>query len=79
MTSIEDKIRDGIITSISNKQMYRTVFIGMNFYVYRFVPEGGSYRGQSYPEAGYVLAWSDIFEFSDERPPSFVLQRRKES
>lgn len=61
----------------SNNQIdaivYRCLFDGKNFHVYRRVNAGMGYRGNRYKTSGWVLAWSDISEYDNNNDaPNFV-------
>lgn len=72
-TNIREQIREGQVVSLGyqGEEYYRAVFVGKNFFLYKFVKKGRGYRGVDYPEDGYTLAWSDNFEYGII-PPSFV-------
>jgi hypothetical protein len=74
------RVRDAVaVTSSENGAMYRTLFVGKNFYVYRLVnnSDQNRYRGNNYTEEGYVLAWADVQEMNEfvGVAPHFVLRR----
>jgi len=72
--SIEDMVRDGVVTT-SDKVVYKTLFVGSSFYVYRAVRvtgDGVGYRGHKYLQDGYVLAWADLCGDSMVLVPQFV-------
>lgn len=66
MISQEDVLFGQLISQSNepNAIQYKGVFDGNNLYLYRKVRAGLGYRGKTYPEDGWVLAWSDIGEFT---------------
>jgi hypothetical protein len=71
---MEDKVRDGQVVSENNQsdRKYKGVFFGKNFHLYRHVDVGRGYRGNLYKESGWVKAFSEVEEFSDNMAPDFV-------
>lgn len=59
MISIEERVREGIVTH-SDTTHYRTIALGDNLFLYKFVKKGIGHGGYNYKEDGYVLIFSDL-------------------
>lgn len=68
---VEDEVRNGILTS-KDGVVYKTLFLGKNFHVYRLVDGNSTYRGNHYEVDAWVLAWSDICDPTSDLPPQVV-------
>jgi hypothetical protein len=76
MTVTNEMVRTAVCAQKNNKSdlVYKCVFDGNNFFVYRRVNKGVGYHGTNYKEEGWALSWYEINEVGDEicAPPMFV-------
>ena len=59
-------------------QMFRGIFIGKNFHLYKKVNSGRGHGGDYYKEDGYIHVWGNIIDTTyHQMPPKFVPLRPK--
>jgi hypothetical protein len=78
---LADDVRCGQIITSGNQpedQIFKGIFIGKNFHLYKKVNRGRGHGGDFYKEDGYIHVWGNIIdETYHQMPPKFVPLRPK--